>query len=78
MQVARNLGKTLREFQPTIRELQVDIHKKLMILNISFMPLLRRPFILSFALQFIFRKFLRNSRAPLKRRLVWMTFQVLQ
>lgn len=84
MQVARSLGKTFRAFQPTIKELQVLMYKAFGF-DFGFVVIiyvfLRRPWELStfqFFVIYMFqsRKFLGNSRALLKRRLVWMKFQV--
>lgn len=69
MKVARNLGKTLRAFQPTVRELQVDL---LYLLSVKF----ENDALMNTALLFLCRMFLGNSRAPLNERLVLMTFQL--
>ena len=75
MQVARNLGKTLREFQPTIKELQVDTYNFEFNLHCSH-HLWGMPDATSSTIFPSCRKFQRNLRAPLKRRLVLMRFQV--
>lgn len=73
MQVARNLGKTLRTFQPTIRELQVGAKyfrlncyadATFLMLWLYWMPF--SPF----------RMFQGNLKVHLNERLVSMTFQV--
>lgn len=71
MQVARNLGKTLRAFQPTIRELQVPF-ESIIVKVLTLSPECEVDFIL---LLFQCRMFLGNSKALWSGRLVSMMIQ---
>jgi hypothetical protein len=77
MQVARNLGKTLREFQPTIREIQVGAKYSRVqsLLNLLCKCDSIDPFDLTTCHFCSFRMFQGNLRAHLNGRLVLMTFQ---
>lgn len=77
MQVARNLGKTLREFQPTIREIQVGAKYyivKSYIKLVTPMPL-DRCIDVSACHFCSFRMFQGNLRVHSNGRLVLMTLQ---